>query len=213
MGTGVIRIERDADHYVVKAKKKTTGLVDIIFRLQYMGEARIKVAGLFPVDATLVEEDRKRKKIQEVQYPSSKESGPIKVVETRTRKKQQDVETKEYEFVSHSGHVDIFSAIFLARSFHWQIGERHEFIMFSGSKQYRVSMDCIGETMVEVGDEQIPVWIVQPTSSKIFEDTETFSHTDTLVYLSADESKDLVKVKTKLGIGSVKLRLVNYLEK
>lgn len=210
VGKGVIYVEREDDHYLITADQKTTGLIDRIFKLRYRGETRIKKEDLLPVEATIEEENRKRKKIQEVQYGDKTDA--VKVVETKSKKKSRKMEKKEYEFFSDTGVVDIFSAIFLARSFDWEVGERHAFSMFLSSEQYDVTLDCIGITTLDISEEQVPVWIIKPSAGKVSEEGKESLHEDTLVYLSIDESKDLVKVKTRLGIGDVKLRLVKYLE-
>jgi len=71
-------------------------------------------------------------------------------------------------------------------------------------------MDCIGKTTFPIGDAELPVWVIRPTSRKVGGNESSFTHENTRVYLSADKSKDIVKVKSKLGIGSVKLRVVKY---
>lgn len=210
VGKGVIYVDKSEDDYLITADKKTTGPVDKIFKLRYRGETRIKKEDLFPVEATIKDENRKRIKIQEVEYGDKTDA--VKIKETESKKKTHEVEEKEYEFFSDTGVVDIFSAIFLARSFDWQVGERQEFSMFLSSKQYQVTMDCLGKTELDVGGEKIPVWVIKPSARKVSEEGKESLHEDTLVYLSVDESKDLVKVKTKLGIGDVKLRLVKYRE-
>ena len=212
IGKGVIAIEREGENYILRAEKKTTGLLDRIYQLRYAGEARIKAEDLSPVESIVIEENRKRKKVQVTQYPTSEETDTVKVTETKSRRDKEKVKTKEFEFVSDTLVVDMFSAIFLARSFDWQVGERHEFTVFAGSKKYLVNMDCIGETMFSVGDETLAAWVIQPTFRRLNEEDSTFTHEDTLVYLSADESKDIIKVKSKLGIGTVKLRFVKYMQ-
>lgn len=208
VATATVIIERDGDHYRLQADQKTTDFIDRIYRVRYRGETHIKVEDLLPVDSVIEEEVKKRQKRQEARYNS--ETGSVAVVETRSMKNQSTVEKNEYELQSDTGIVDIFSAIFLARSFDWQIGERHEFQVFIGTKQYQVTMDCIGVSTFVLDDDTIPVWVIRPDVRKKTEDRKSSVHHETRIYISADESKDIVKIKSKPGIGTVKLRLVKY---
>ena len=213
IGTGIVSVIREDDHYVLKAKSETIGLIDKLYRLRYMGETRIQKEDLTPVNAIVIDEDRKRKKIQEVQYPSSSAPGSTKMVETRYPKKSgEEIRIKEYEFLSEMGILDIFSAIFLARSFDWQVGEQHTFSLIIGSGQFKVIMSCIGETELSVEGETVPVWVIRPMAFEISEKPSPPPKRKMLVYLSADESRDLISLKVDLGFSSVKLHLVKYFD-
>jgi len=213
VGTGIISIDQEGDSYVLKARSKTVGLIDKIYRLRYLGETRISEANLSPISATVVEENKKRKKVQEIQYPEPAESGPVKMTETRyPGKKEGSITSQVYEFLSDTGVIDIYSAIFLARSFDWEKDERQEFSVIIGSKQYKVTLNCLGMTDLKVGKETVPVWVIRPLIEKIPKDSKPSPKRDMDVYLSADESRDLIRIKVKLGFGSVKLHLVKYLE-
>ena len=211
VASGVISVSREQEHYVLKVHKKTTDAIDLVYRVRYQGETRLNVEDLSPVHSTLNEEVKKKKKTQDARYDPT--TGTVNVVETRSkRKKSGRDKVKEYELQSDSGIFDAFTAIFLARSFDWQLGDSHQFFVFIGQKQYQVSLDCIDKSMVEIPMGTIPVWVIRPSVIKIGDDKESSGQENTLLYLSADESKDIIKLKSKLGIGSVELRLVKYVQ-
>lgn len=211
VASGVISVSREKEHYVLKVHKKTTDAIDLVYRVRYRGETRLKAEDLSPIHSTLKEEVRKKKKIQDARYDPA--TGKVNVVETRSkRKKSGDKKVKEYEFQSDSGIFDAFTAIFLARSFDWQLGESHQFTVFIGKKQYQVSLDCIDKSMLELPIGTIPVWVIRPGAVRLADGKKYSDRKNTLLYLSADESRDIIKIKTKPGIGSVKLRLVKYVQ-
>lgn len=211
VASGVISVGRDSDHYVLKLHKKTTDAIDLVYRVRYRGETRLKVEDLSPDHSILSEEVKKKKKVQDARYDP--DTGAVNVVETRSkRKKSGGNKVKEYELQSDIGIFDAFTAIFLARSFDWQLGESHQFSVFIGQKEYDVSLDCIDKVKMDLTIGKIPVWVIRPTVIKRAAGKESSGGENTLMYLSADESKDLIKIKTKLGIGSVELRLVKYVE-
>ncbi|WP_319524536.1 DUF3108 domain-containing protein [uncultured Desulfosarcina sp.] len=210
VATGIIAIRNDGDQYVLTADQRTTEFVDRIYRVRYRGETRIDAADLAPVASTIEEEVKKRRKVQRAKY--DKASGTVTVEETRTRGSQAEKEAKAYEIQSDTGILDVFSAIFLARSFDWSIGERHAFMVFIGEKQYDVFLDCIGMDAIEIEGNPQPVWVIQPGIRKSTETELSSVSQKTRIFIAADESRDIVKIKTQPGIGTVTLRLVKYLE-
>lgn len=212
-GTGVVTILRDDDVYILKARSKTRGLIDKFYRLRYVGETKIKKEELVPISTTVIDENKKRKKVQEIEYPDPIDSGSTKMVETQYYKeKQRNVQTNEYEFESETEILDIFSAIFLARSFDWLPGERHRFSMIIGTSQYEITMSCIGETHLTVGNQSIRVWVISPMAYKTSEKPTSGTKGKILVYLAADESRDLIRIKIDVGFSIVKLHLVKYFD-
>jgi hypothetical protein len=211
VAAGTISIRRQDDLYVLKADQQTTDFIDRIYRVRYRGEAHIKVEDLSPTRSVIEEEIKKRKKVQKVQYDA--QTGAVTVEELHSGKDAPKAQPKAYELSSDADAVDVFSATFLARSFDWDVGERHEFMVFAGEEQYHVTMDCIGKSTYLLEGQTIPVWVIQPGIRKSTRDEPYEIHEKTRIYIAADESKDIVKIKSQPGIGTVTLRLVRYTPK
>jgi hypothetical protein len=210
VATGIIAVRKDGDQYVLTADQRTTEFIDRIYRVRYRGETRIDAADLTPLASIIEEEVKKRKKVQQVKYDT--DAGTVMVKETRTQRRKAEKEVRTYEIQSEKGILDVFSAIFLARSFDWSIGERHMFMVFVGEKQYTVVLDCIGTHAIEIEGNRYPVWVIQPGIRKNTETKSSSASQKTRIFIAADESRDIVKIETEPGIGTVTLRLVKYLE-
>jgi len=205
-----IRIELEGDQYVLRADQKSTKFIDRIYRVRYRGETRIKVADLSPVESLIEEEVRKKKKVQEAQYDP--QTGKVRVTETRSRSDDSAQTTKVYELQDDTGVVDLFSAIFLAQGCQWETGERHTFMIFIGRKTYHVILDCIGQGTYKLENRQLPVWIIRPHARKTTDNKASSDLEKTTIYLSADNSNSIVKIKSTLGIGTVRFRLIKHQE-
>ena len=210
VATSTVTIERDGEFFRLTADQKSTKYLDRIYRIRYRGAAQVKVQDLAPDESIIHEEVKKRKKKQETSYDAQKKTATV--VETRSKDDQATVEKKTYELKTDSGIVDVFSAIFLARSFDWSVGEQHQFLVFNGQKQYQVTMDCIGMSKLIVADTVIPVYIIRPGIRRTDKAKKSKISNKTRIYISADESRDIVKVKSESGFGTVYLRLVKYQE-
>ena len=207
VATGIITIQREGDLYRLTADQRTTKFIDRIYRVRYRGETWIHAGDLSPSESVIVQEVKKRKKVQKARYDS--ETGSVSVEETRSKEKRAKMKKKTYELQSDTGIVDVFTAIFLARSFDWSVGERHSFQVFIGEKQYVVTLDCVGMSTFELQEDTIPVWVIRPGIRKTTAAAPSPVSQKTRIFIAADESKDVVKIETEPGIGTVTLRLVS----
>jgi len=201
-----ITIERDGDYYRMIADEETTKFLDRIYRIRYRGETVIRAEDLVPVETVIDEERGKKKTTEQIRYDGD---GKAEVV---VSKKEPDapVQQEAYLINEETFAIDMFSAIFLARSFDWQENESQQFDVFSGKKRYLVTLDCIGKTVFQEGDIKIDAWVIRPGVLKQNDPDAKTKHSEARVYLSADESRDLLKIKTKIGLGTVKMKLLRY---
>ncbi len=211
VATVSVSVQREGDHYVLKTHQQTTDFIDRVYRVRYRGEAHIKVEDLSPTRSVIEEQIKKRKKVQKAEYDT--QTGAVTVEEQHSAKDAPTAQPNAYELNSGGDVVDVFSATFLARSFDWDVGERHEFMVFAGEKQYQVTLDCIVKSSYEFEGETFPVWVIKPGIRKTTKAEPYGIHEKTRIYLVADESKDIVKIESQPGIGTVKLRLIEYTPK
>ena len=201
-----ITIERDGDSYRMIADEESTKFLDRIYRIRYRGETIIRAADLAPVETVINQERGKNKQTEQIRYDAD---GKAEVV---VSKKEPDASvTQEAYLISEETFaIDMFSAIFLARSFEWKENESQQFDVFSGKKRYLVTLDCIGKTVFKEGDINIDAWVIRPGVLKQNDPDAKTKHSEARVYLSADESRDLLKIKTNIGLGAVKMKLIRY---
>lgn len=201
-----ITIERDGDYYRMVADEETTKFLDRIYRVRYRGETVIRAEDLVPVETVIKEEVGKKKTTEQIRYDAE---GKAEVV---VRKKEPDAPVRQEAYLinEETFAIDMFSAIFLTRSFHWRENESQQFDVFSGKKRYLVTLDCIGKTVFQEGDIKIDAWVIRPGVLKQNDPDAKTRHSKARVYLSADESRDLLKIRTKIGIGTVKMKLLRY---
>ena len=149
---------------------------------------------------------RKKKKRTEISYP---DSGEIKTTVTQSKKKNPPT-TEEKIFKPEGEVFDIFSAVFLARRFQWELGASQRFEVFTGKKRHIILLICTEKTAVEEGDVQLPAWVIRPSVSDPEKPDEKPKLASTKLYLSADEYRDLLKIKSKGKFGTVHVKIKSY---
>jgi hypothetical protein len=207
VATATIAIQKDGAHYRLKADQQTIGLIDRLYRLHYLGETVVRREDLSPVEVVIHEQKRRERTTLKARYP---EGLPIKAVETLTEGKAPP-ETKTYDIKTEPYVLDMYSAILLVRSLDWRPGKSMHFEVFTGEKRYAVSMECIEKGVFKLNEEEIPAWVIRPHVLKLGDPNAEPRHTKARIYLSADKSRDLLKIKTKLDIGGALVwELVSY---
>jgi Protein of unknown function (DUF3108) len=201
-----VTIERDGDYFRMVADEETTKFLDRIYRIKYRGETVIRAHDLSPMQTVINAQKGKRKKVQEIRYRAD---GGVETVVTKT-KPGTPLEIEAYLINKETFAIDMFAAIFLARSFEWQVNESQQFEVFTENKLYLLTMDCIGKSIFESGDIKTPAWVIRPGVLKLNDPKAKTKHGKARVYLSADDSRDLLKIKTNIGFGTVKMKLIKY---
>jgi len=201
-----ITIERDGDYYRMIADEETTKFLDRIYRIKYRGETVIRAEDLAPVETIINQELGGKKQNEQIRYDVD---GKAEVV---VSKAESDAPLKHESYLinEETFAIDLFSAIFLARSFDWKKNESQQFDVFSERKRYLVTLDCIGKTVFKEGKINIDAWVIRPGVLKQNDPNATTKHSKARVYLSADKSRDLLKIKTNIGLGTVKMKLIKY---
>lgn len=201
-----VTVARDGEYYRIVADTETTRPIDQILKLRYRGEGIIRSADYMPVLTVLDFRKRSRQKHTEIRYL---DDGEIEIVETKTKKKQEP--RTEIKKIQPEGFVlEPFSAIFLARRFNWRKGEVQHFKVITGKKRYLVTLICLDKGRVTEGDAQIEAWIIRPIVKDLSKPKSKPKYSTTKIYLSADKSRDLLKMKSRTLIGTVKIKLERF---
>jgi len=201
-----ITIDRDGEYYRMIADEETTKFLDRIYRIKYRGETVIRTQDLAPVETVINQERGKNKQTEQIRYDAN---GKAEVVISKAGP-DAPLKHESYLINEETFAIDIFSAIFLARSFDWKENESQQFDVFLGRKRYLLTLDCIGKTVFKESKINIDAWVIRPSVLKQNDPNAEIRHSKARVYLSADKSRDLLKIKTNIGLGTVKMKLIRY---
>ena len=201
-----ISMEAEGDYYRIVADAKPTEFIDNIYKIRYRGEGVINADDYTAVETVFEDRTRSRQIRTEIHYH---DSGEIESV-TVKKKKKKPPKTKVRKFEPQGEVLDAFSAVFLALSFDWRVGLSQQFEVFTGKKNYLVTLVCVETTQVEHREKEITCWVVVPTVIDTGKPNKKPRFTKTKIYISADPSRAVLKVKTKAGIGTVKAKLKGF---
>jgi len=201
-----VTVSREGEFYRIVVHTETTKSISWIYKLKYRGESVLHGKDLKPLKTELDQETRRRKKRTEITYDNS---GEIKTKVTKSKKKKPPT-TEEKTFKQEGEVFDVFSAVFLARRFNWDLGETQEFDVFTGKKRHIIKLICTDKTIVEEGKYRLDAWVIRPSVIDPEKPNEKPKLTNTKLYLSADKYRDLLKIKSKGKFGTIRVKIKSY---
>ncbi len=196
------KVDRDGDNFRLVAEAKTASAIDLFYALRYRGESLISGIDFSPI-RTLIDY-RENSRIKNVDLTFSP-SGMIKSVYTK-----KGAPTQILEFDPQNFTLDPFAAGFVARSQDWAVGETRQFDTFDGRSRYLISLTCTGSETIEVGGVDREAWVIEPKVENMTNPKNNKKLRSAQIYLAKDKTRDVLKLVSKVFIGSVSTRLESF---
>jgi len=109
--------------------------------------------------------------------------------------------------------LDPYSVGFLAMSQEWKVGESRRFDMFSGESRYLIEFTAVERTEITVNGALRQAIVLCPSVKKLTDtgkDSNDKKMRAARIYISADQSREILKISSDLLIGSVDTVMVGF---
>lgn len=201
-----INVSRENGNYKIGIRAKTLNILDKIFRLRYKGEGQISAEDLAPVLMHMEHRTGSSRRQTLVEFH---DDGTIESVRVK-RKVGKKTKTKKRVIESDSFTIDPFSAMFMARSLEWEIGESQSFQVFTGKYRYMVKLNCQGKTHINAPGKQRDAWVITSSVKNMDKPKRKSKMGETIILLSADKAKEVLLIKSKTKYGKVTASLMKF---
>ena len=124
------------------------------------------------------------------------------VVERRKRNK-----VKRYEFVSRNT-FDPISAVYLARSLDFKVGDTLKLEVFGGKSRYLVTLDVVGIERITTDAGVFDAYKIVPKVFNLTRSGYAGRMRQAAVWISTDEKRMLLRMVSRVFIGSVTIEMV-----
>ena len=204
-----VSIAKQGSEYHMTTTAATGRFVDLIYRVRYRAKAVLDAASLKAVMVEVKETVRSTKKHTVIEY----EDGKLRATRTRKKKKRPKPSVHESDVDTKEGRVmDYFSAILLTRAVEWKKGARRSIEVFDGRGLNNVCLSCVGTKKIKVQGKRIKTWHIKVKVTQIGavdEDDELIAE-DINLYLSADESREIIQIDADTPFGGLKVKLDSF---
>ncbi len=209
VGTARISVEQENDQYKIAVHAETNKKLDRIYKIRYRGESLISDDPFSPIEAKIHERVKSTKKETVIEF---QENGAIKSTETKSKKGKPAKET-ELEIQTENFTLDPFSATFLVRRLDWEVGMEEIFDVFTGDDQFLLELKCIRKTAIEIAGKNRKAFEIVPELTNLDKKEQAKDHkkiNDMWIYVSADETREMLKIKVALKIGYFRIILEKF---
>jgi len=196
------RVEKSGDSYVFSTSVKTYPVIDLLYKLRYRAESAIAATDFLP--RRLVIKQRENSKVKNIEV-NFRPNGDIKAVRSTAGEAEKIVEFNPNNFT-----LDPFSAVFLARSLDWQVGQSREFDTFNGKSRYLVTLRAESKKSIDLDGQQKEVFVIVPAVTNLTNPEASSKLRQAKIYVTADSARDVVKIVSSVFIGSVTTKLRTF---
>jgi hypothetical protein len=114
---------------------------------------------------------------------------------------------KQYVFDS-TNTFDLPSSVYLVLGLDYQQGARFALDAFTGKSRYLVTIEVAGREALAHGAQAVDAWRLRVTTRELTDDDPEGRHRETLVWISAERPRRLLRARSETFVGSIQLELV-----
>jgi uncharacterized protein DUF3108 len=187
--------------YQVRVEAKTSRVLDFIWRMRDTISSTFDAKALFPSRFTFSQRENSRVIDTEARLDQTTKKWAV-------NRQQVGKQPKIYQFDAQNT-LDPITAVYLARSTDFKVGDRLYFKVFGGRYQYLLELFVEKKEPVELASgKTIEAYRIIPRIQNITKKGYAGRLNDATIWISADARRMPVKLSSKIVFGTVYLDLV-----
>src|SRR5882724_1709938 len=181
--------------YNVRVEAKTSAILDLFWKMRDTITSTIEAKSLAPTRFTFSQREN------------------LKVIDTeakfdRTAKKwsvhrDERTEVKKYEFDQPPNTIDPITAVYLARSQDFKVGDHLYFNIFGGKYRYLLDLEVERREKIQIASGSIDAFKIVPRIKNLMKDGYAERLNEGSVWISADERRIPVMLSSRIFVGSI----------
>ena len=184
--------------YQATVKAETWRGLDMIFKMRDTIESTFDAETLHPRKFSFSQ--RENKKV----IDTTAEVDPI--THKWDVKRKEGKKRKDFDFESPYT-LDTVSAVYLARSLDFKVGDSFRLEVFDGKSRYLVTLDVVGKERVSVKRKQYEAFKIIPKVADISKTGYAKRVRQATAWITADEKRLPIKMSAQVFVGSVNIEL------
>lgn len=186
----------------VRVDAKTSGALDLIWKMRDTISSTFDAVALTP--AHFVFSQRENAKVIDTEAKFDHRTKRWAV-----NRQQIGKQTKNYQFESNNT-LDPITAVYLARSTEYKVGDKLYFKVFGGRYQYLLELFVEKKEPVELeSGKTVEAYRIVPRIQNITKRGYAGRVNEAIIWISADERRVPIKMSSKVIFGTVHLELID----
>ncbi|MGH7794567.1 MAG: DUF3108 domain-containing protein [Candidatus Binatia bacterium] len=189
--------------YQVRVEAKTSKALDLIWKMRDTIRSTFDAKALLPSRFTFNQRENSRIIDTEARFDRANKRWSV-------NRQQAGKQTRAYHFDSKNT-LDPITAVYLARSTEFKVGDKLYFKVFGGRHQYLLELFVEKKEPVALeSGKTVEAYRIIPRIQNITKKGYASRFSEATIWISADERRLPIKLSSKIAFGSVHLELVDY---
>ena len=181
--------------YSVRVEAKTSAALDLIWKMRDTITSTIEAKALAPTRFTFSQ--RENRKIIDTEARFDRTSKKWFVHRDERRR------VKKYEFAEPPNTLDPITAVYLARSQDFKVGDHLYFNIFGGRYRYLLDLEVERREKIQIASGSVDAFKIVPRIKNLMKKGYAERLNDASVWISADERRIPVMLSSRIFVGSV----------
>jgi uncharacterized protein DUF3108 len=186
--------------YQVQVEAKSSRMLDFIWKMHDTITSTFDAKALSPARFTFSQRENSKVIDTEARLDHTRKRWAV-------NRHQAGKRAKIYEFDAQNT-LDPITAVYLARSVDFRVGDRLYFKVFGGRYQYLLELFVEKKEPVELVSGKIEAYRIVPRIQNLTKNGYAERLNEATIWISADERRLPVRLSSKIAFGSVYLELV-----
>ena len=189
--------------YQVRVEAKTSRALDLIWRMRDTISSTFDAKALLPSRFTFAQRENSRVIDTEARFDPATKQWAV-------NRQQVGKRPRVYYFDSNNT-LDPITAVYLARSTDFKVGDKLYFKVFGGRYQYLLELFVEKKEPVSMkSGKTVEAYRIIPRVQNITKNGYASRFNEATIWISADERRMPIKMSSKIAFGTVQLELADY---
>lgn len=187
--------------YSVRVEAKTSPVLDLFWKMRDTITSTIEAKALAPTRFTFSQRENQKVIDTEARFDRNTKKWFVHRDERRR--------VKKYEFDQPPNTIDPITAVYLARSLDFKIGDHLYFNIFGGKYRYLLDLEVERREKVHIASGSIDAFKIVPRIKNVMKQGYAQRFNEASVWISADERRSPVMLSSRIFVGSVYIERID----
>jgi hypothetical protein len=187
--------------YNVRVEAKSDGMVDLFWKMRDTITSTIDAKSLAPSQFTFSQRENRKVIDTVAQFnPATKKW---------TVHRDERIKVKHYDFDEPANTLDPITAIYLARSQDYKVGDHLFFHIFGGKYRYLLDLEVERREMIKIKSGSVDAFKIVPRIKNVAKQGYAERLNEAAIWVSADSRRVPVMLTSKIVFGSIYMELID----
>jgi hypothetical protein len=192
----------DKEYYYAEAAVRTARTISWAYKLRHISESLFEAKTFRPLSFYSHDIERRKQRYRKITY---KDDGQV-----HSEYWRNDELKEEYEFDPKNSMFDPISAAFMARSVELELGKEVSVDVFNAKERYLITFKVAALEKIQSNGVYRDAYKVVPTVKKLMNPNSKRRLESATLWIAADDSRDVLKLQSKVWIGSINSTFEGY---